>query len=147
MEKHTRLISPYPTDQWGLSLSENGSASPCKTVLMYHQPCQLVTMVILNMHVITRTKKVYSSHLIALKKACKDPKTNCHESDLVRGASVYAQTSNLSLCSMRDTISLHVSLKLLSRGQSLCASLFVALPCCHRAWPYGSQKDRGCVLW
>lgn len=41
MEKHTRLIAPYPTDQWGLSLSENGSEKVCKAVLM---PCQVITM-------------------------------------------------------------------------------------------------------
>lgn len=51
MEKHTRLIAPYPTDQWGLSLSENGSANLCETVLMYPKPCQVITMLILNMQV------------------------------------------------------------------------------------------------
>ena len=52
-----------------------------------------------------------------------------------------------SFSSIRQTISRHVLLKLLPRGHSLCTSLFAALPCCHRGWPYGSQKDRGCVLW
>lgn len=48
MEKHTRLIAPYPTDQWGLSLSENGSANPCETVLMYQEPCCVITVLIVN---------------------------------------------------------------------------------------------------
>lgn len=56
MEKHTRLIAPYPTDQWGLSLSENGSANLCKTVLMYQKPCQVITMLILNIQVENKYK-------------------------------------------------------------------------------------------
>lgn len=32
-KKQTWLIAPYPADQWGLSLSENGSAKLCKAVL------------------------------------------------------------------------------------------------------------------
>lgn len=56
MEKHTRLIVPYPTDQWGMSLSENGSANLCKTVLMYHKLCQVITMLILNMQVKNKYK-------------------------------------------------------------------------------------------
>ena len=46
MEKHTRLIAPYPTDQLGLSLSENGSANLCETVIMYQGPCRVITTVI-----------------------------------------------------------------------------------------------------
>lgn len=48
MEKHTRLIAPYPTDQWGLSLSENGSANLCEAVLRYQKPCQVIMMLIGN---------------------------------------------------------------------------------------------------
>lgn len=46
MEKHTGLVAPYPTDQWGLSLSENGSANLRKAVLTYQRPRQAITMLI-----------------------------------------------------------------------------------------------------
>lgn len=42
-KKQTWLIAPYPTDQWGLSLSENGSAKLCKAVLTYQESCQVIT--------------------------------------------------------------------------------------------------------
>lgn len=65
MEKHTRLIAPYPTDQWGLSLSENGSANLCEAVLMYQKPCQVITMLISDYG----GKKINTNlHLIELKK-------------------------------------------------------------------------------
>lgn len=47
MEKHTRLIAPYPANQLGLSLSENGSANLCGTVLVYQEPCRVIMMLIL----------------------------------------------------------------------------------------------------
>lgn len=53
---------------------------------------------------------------------------------------MHAGTSSPSLGSLKDTLRQHVSL-------NLGSSLFVALLFCHRGWPYGSQKDRGCVLW
>lgn len=37
MEKHTGPVAPYPTDQWGLSLSENGSANLHEAVLTYQE--------------------------------------------------------------------------------------------------------------
>lgn len=42
-KKQTWLIAPYPTDQWGLSLSENGSAKLCKAVLTWQESCQVIT--------------------------------------------------------------------------------------------------------
>ena len=47
---------------------------------------------------------------------------------------MHAETSSPSFffeSSIKDTVILHASVKLLSRGQSLSARLFVALPCCH----------------
>lgn len=64
MEKHTRLIAPYSTDQWGLSLSENGSANLCETVIMCQKPCQVITMLILNMQV--KKKKTQKKHKFTL---------------------------------------------------------------------------------
>lgn len=134
MEKHTRLIAPYSTDQWGLSLSENGSANLCETVIMCQKPCQVITMLILNMQVkkkkLKKTTNLHFLNLIEFKQipaGTQHMHCECHKSDLKRQASVNAETSSSSSSSIRDTISPHVSLKLLSRGQSLCASLFVAL--------------------
>lgn len=146
MEKHTRLIAPYPTDQWGLSLSENGSANLCEAVLMYRKPCQVITMLILNMQL--KRKNKYKCTLLKLKKRLLRLKLCIVDvTNLKRQTSVHAEKSSPSSSGIKDTGGLRASLKLLSRGQSLCASLFVALLCCHRGWPYGSQKDRGCVLW
>lgn len=98
-------------------------------------------------------KKKYKftlKNLIELKERLAKTQTvpcDSHKSDLKKQASVHAKTNSPSLSSTKDIVSMHASLKFLSRGQRLCASLFVALPCCHRGWPYGSQKDRGCVLW
>lgn len=50
--KNTQDFLPHiPTDQWGLSLSENGSARLCETVLMYQEPRQVSTLLTLNMQI------------------------------------------------------------------------------------------------
>lgn len=61
MEKHTRLVAPHPTDQWGLSLSENGSANLHEAVLTYQKPRQVITMLIWNMQVRKIEKQIHTA--------------------------------------------------------------------------------------
>lgn len=121
-----------------------------KAVLIYQEPHQVILLLISEYEGTKKKYKFTLKNLIELKERLAKTQTvpcDSHKSDLKKQASVHAKTNSPSLSSTKDIVSMHASLKFLSRGQRLCASLFVALPCCHRGWPYGSQKDRGCVLW
>lgn len=118
MEKHTRLIAPYPTNQWGLSLSENGSAVLCETVLMYQEPCGTVLFPCLLFTCFLR---------VNVEKG---------RSAVEKSLFVYSSAARMGRIVNSPKL-----------PPCLGVSALVPSLCLYRGRLYGSQKDRGSVLW